>query len=134
MSQAMDARTGQTPALVNWLGYLALALLLALPAAVLMVRSGAWQQGLLVYAIACAGAALLVLLAVLLMLLPRFSSWRKPIAGRALLALPGALLMLSLLGAGNYPRIHDISTDLQDPPRFTALSRQPRPSVPTARP
>jgi len=123
MSQAMDARTGQTPALVNWLGYLALALLLALPAAVLMVRSGAWQQGLLVYAIACAGAAVLVLLAVLLMLLPRFSSWRKPIAGRALLALPGALLMLSLLGAGNYPRIHDISTDLQDPPRFTAAEQ-----------
>ena len=52
MSQAIDARTGQTPALVNWLGYLALALQLALPAAELMVRSAAWQQGLLVYAIA----------------------------------------------------------------------------------
>ncbi len=123
MSQAMDAQARQTPGLVNWLGYLALTLLLALPAAVLMVRSGAWQQGLLVYAIACAGAALLVLLAVVLMLLPRFAPWRKPIAGRALFALPGALLLLSLLGSGNYPRIHDISTDLQDQPEFTAAEQ-----------
>ncbi len=124
MSQTPDATNQRRPALVNWLGYLALTLLLALPAAVLTVRAGAWQQGLLIYAIACAGAAILLLLAVLLMLLPRFAPWRKALGGRALLALPGALLLLSLLGAGQYPRIHDISTDLQDPPAFTAAPQQ----------
>lgn len=124
MSQTPDPRTQHRPALLNWLGYLAAALLLALPAAVLTVRAGAWQQGLLIYAIACAGAALVLLLAVLLMLLPRFAPWRKALGGRALIALPGALLLLSLLGAGQYPRIHDISTDLQDPPVFTAAEQQ----------
>ena len=124
MIQTADTRNRHRPALVNWLGYIILALLLALPAAVLTVRSGAWQQGLLLYAIACAGAALALLLAVLLMVLPRFAPWRKGLAGRALLALPGTLLLLSLLGAGQYPRIHDISTDLQDPPVFTAAGQQ----------
>ncbi len=118
--------TGQAPlpAPVNWLGYLALTLLLALPIAVLSVRSGAWQQGLLLYAISCAGAAILLLLGVLLMLLPRFSACRKAIAGRVLLSLPGALLLLSALNAGGHPRIHDISTDLQDPPIFSAAQQQ----------
>ena len=124
MSQTAATQNGRRPALVDWLGYLSLALLLALPAAVLTVRAGAWQQGLLIYAIACAGAALALLLAVLLMLLPRFAPWRKAMAGRALLAVPGALLLFSLLGAGQYPRIHDISTDLQDPPVFTAAEQQ----------
>jgi len=124
MSQTPDPRNQHRPALLNWLGYLAVALLLALPAAVLTVRAGAWQQGLLIYAIACAGAALLLLLAVLLMLLPRFAPWRKALGGSALIALPGTLLLLSLLGAGQYPRIHDISTDLQDPPVFTAAPQQ----------
>lgn len=124
MNQTAETDNRHRPALVNWLGYIILALLLALPAAVLTVRSGAWQQGLMIYAIACAGAALALLLAVLLMLLPRFAPWRKALAGRALLALPGALLLFSLLGAGQYPRIHDISTDLQDPPVFTAAEQQ----------
>ncbi len=124
MSQTADTLQRNRPAIVNWLGYLILALLLALPAAVLTVRAGAWQQGLLLYALACAGAALALLLAILLMLLPRFAPWRKALSGRALLALPGTLLLLSLLGAGQYPRIHDISTDLQDPPAFTAAGKQ----------
>jgi uncharacterized protein (DUF1499 family) len=108
------------PALVNWLGYLALTFLLALPLAVLTVRSGAWQQGLLLYAISCLAGAILLLLAVFLLLRPRFAPWRKAIASRALFALPGTLLLLAILGGGNYPRIHDISTDLDDPLVFTA--------------
>lgn len=110
-----------TPALVNWTGYIAITLLLLLPAAVLTVRSGAWQQGLLLYTISCAGAVILLGLAIIMLLLPRFAPWRKTIAAKTLLTLPGAILLLSLLGsAGDYPRIHDISTDLQDPPVFTA--------------
>ncbi|PLW70309.1 DUF1499 domain-containing protein [Pseudohalioglobus lutimaris] len=113
-----------TPGLVNWVGYLAITLLVTLPLAVLTVRSGAWQQGLLVYAISCLGAAVLLLLVALLMALPKFAPWRGALAKRAIFALPGALLLLSMLGGGNYPAIHDISTDTEDPPVFVAAPKQ----------
>jgi uncharacterized protein (DUF1499 family) len=114
-----------TPGLVNWVGYLAITLLVALPLAVVTVRSGAWQQGLLLYAISCLGAALLLVLSLILLLLPGLASWRKAIAGRATLALPGTLLLLSLLGGrGDYPPIHDITTDTGEPPVFTAAQQQ----------
>ena len=113
-----------TPGLINWTGYLAITLLLTLPAAVLTVRSGAWQEGLLLYSLSCLGAATLLLVSMLLMLLPRFARWRKGIAGRALITLPGTLLLLSVVaGRGDYPPIHDISTDTRDPPVFTAAGQ-----------
>ena len=124
MNQTPGTPAQKLPALINWLGLLALTMLVVLPVAVLTVRSGAWQQGLLLYAIGCFGAAILLLLAIVLMLLPRYASWRKALAGRALLAVPGTLLLLSLLAGGDRPRIHDISTDLQDPPVFTAAQQQ----------
>jgi len=124
MNQTKGTPAQKLPALVNWLGLLAFTMLVVLPVAVMTVRSGAWQQGLLLYAIGCFGAAILLLLAIVLMLLPRYASWRKAIAGRALLAVPGTLLLLSLLAGGDRPRIHDISTDLQDPPVFTAAQQQ----------
>jgi len=124
MNQTPGTPAQKLPALVNWLGLLAFTMLVVLPVAVMTVRSGAWQQGLLLYAIGCFGAAILLLLAIVLMLLPRYASWRKALAGRALLAVPGTLLLLSLLAGGDRPRIHDISTDLQDPPVFTAAQQQ----------
>ena len=124
MNQTPGTPAQKLPALINWLGLLALTMLVVLPVAVMTVRSGAWQQGLLLYAIGCFGAAILLLLAIVLMLLPRYASWRKALAGRALLAVPGTLLLLSLLAGGDRPRIHDISTDLQDPPVFTAAQQQ----------
>lgn len=124
MAQTSTTAAQRTPGLVNWLGYLAITLLLMLPLGVMTVRAGAWQQGLLLYAGACLGAALLLALAVVLLLLPRFAPWRRAIAGRALAALPGTALLLSLLSAGSHPPIHDISTDLQDPPQFTAAEQQ----------
>lgn len=125
-----STQTGQhRPALVNWLGYLALTFLLALPLAVLTVRAGAWQQGLLVYAVSCLAAVILLLLAVVLLLLPRFADWRKAIAGRAALTLPGTLLFFAILGGGNAPPIHDISTNLQDPLVFTAAPAQRGPGA-----
>ena len=111
----------QRPALITWIGYLAITLLIALPLAVLIVRSGAWQQGLLLYAICCLGATALLALCVLLLMLPRYSAWRGAILRRAALALPGTLLLSTLLaGSGDHPRIHDITTDTADPPVFTA--------------
>ena len=115
----------KAPHLVNWIGYLAITFLLLLPAAVLTVRAGAWQQGLLLYALSCLGCLLLVLLAVVLLLLPRFAPWRSGIGWRASLALPGTLLMLAVFSSGgDYPPIHDISTDVQDPPIFAMAEQQ----------
>ncbi|MCB1675331.1 MAG: DUF1499 domain-containing protein [Halioglobus sp.] len=117
--------TRKMPGLINWIGYLAITLLLALPLAVLTVRAGAWQQGLMIYAAACLGAALLLLLAVVLMWLPRFAHWRRELLGRALIALPGTVLLLSVLtGRGDYPPIHDITTDTDDVPVFVAAPAQ----------
>jgi uncharacterized protein (DUF1499 family) len=117
----------RTPALINWIGYLALTLLLLLPLAVLTVRSGAWQQGLGLYALACLGSTAVLALLVLLSMLPRYSEWRPQLLRRGLLALPGTLLLALLLsGRGDHPPIHDISTDVADPPQFTdaAVSRR----------
>ena len=112
------------PGLVHWAGYIATALLMAVPLAVLIVRSGAWQPGLLLYAIACAGSTLLAALFLVLLLLPRFAPWRKGIALRALPALPGTALLLSLAAGGNTPIIHDVTTDTQDPPLFVTAAGQ----------
>jgi uncharacterized protein (DUF1499 family) len=118
-------QANQTPALVNWIGYLAIALLLVLPLSVLTVRSGAWQQGLLLYALSCLGCLLLFALSGLLLLLPRYAGSRSAIGVRMLIALPGTLLLLSLLaGRGDYPPIHDITTDTQDPPLFVTAEKQ----------
>lgn len=125
MNQTESSQTSRSPGIINWTGYLAMTFLVALPLAVLTVRSGAWQQGLLVYAISCAGAAIVLLLAVILLLLPRFAPWRKATAKRALFAIPGTgLLLMTLAGGGNYPPIHDISTDLSDPPVFSAAEQR----------
>lgn len=124
MNQPTNTQAQSRPGLINWLGYLAITLFLLLPVAVLTVRAGVWQQGLLLFALAAAGAAIVLLLGALLMFFPRFTPWRKAIGGRILFAVPGALILLSILGSGSYPRIHDISTDLQDPPVFTAAEQQ----------
>ena len=113
-----------TPRLINWAGYIALTLLLVLPLSVLTVRSGAWQQGLMLYALACLGSTLLMILLITLLLLPRFSTWRKGIFQRALVALPGTALLLGLASGGELPQIHDITTDTADPPLFTAAPQQ----------
>ncbi|MDO8862227.1 DUF1499 domain-containing protein [Haliea sp. E1-2-M8] len=106
--------------LLTVLTYLALALLLALPLAVLMVRAGLWQQGLMLYAISCLAAAVVLLLLVLLLALPRYRQRSRQIWLGAALVLPGTLLFLSVLATrGYYPPIHDITTDLSDPPVFT---------------
>ena len=114
----------KNPASINWIGYLAITLLISIPLAVLTVRSGAWQQGLLLYALSCAGSALVLLVALLLMVMPRFATWRGALRNRALFTIPGSLLLLSLLaGRGDYPPIHDITTDLEDPPVFVTAGK-----------
>jgi hypothetical protein len=114
------------PRSIAWTGYSAITLLLILPLSVLMVRAGAWQQGLLLYAVACLGATALLALFILFALLPAFAGWRREIRGRALFTLPGALLTALLVNGGDHPRIHDITTDTEDPPTFSEEARQRR--------
>ena len=109
----------KAPGLVNWTGYLSLAMLLILPVAVIAARSGAWQPGLLLYAVAILGSAMLIVMSVIMLLLPRFTPWRTNVALNVLFAFPGTLLFLALASAGNSPRIHDVTTDTADPPVFT---------------
>lgn len=118
-------QTDRAPALITWPGYLALTLLLALPIAVLMVRTGDWQTGLALYALACLGSVLLLIMFIALLLLPRFAAQRGALRQRLLFTLPGTVALLSLtLGGGDYPRIHDITTDTADPPQFVAAPNE----------
>jgi uncharacterized protein (DUF1499 family) len=111
------------PRLLNWVAYIGITFTLLLPIAVLTVRSGAWQPGLGLYALACLGSALLIILCMVLLLLPRFSPWRRSLWLRALIVLPGTLLLFSLLTTGGkYPPIHDITTDTENPPSFSAAA------------
>ena len=117
-------QTAKSPGLVNWTGYLAITFLVVIPLAVLTVRSGAWQQGLALYALACLGSTLIAIVSIVLLMLGRFAPWRSQLVKRALLpALPGALLLMSLTTGGDYPRIHDITTDTADPPLFVAAEK-----------
>jgi hypothetical protein len=110
----------QTPKIVNWGGYLAVTLLLALAVSVISVRAGMWQQGLVLYALCCLGAAGLLAVLAFCMALPGFSPWRRHLLIRILAVLPGTLLFLSILSSrGDYPVIHDITTDISNPPSFT---------------
>jgi len=107
--------------LLTWTGYLGITVLLMLPLSILTVRSGAWQQGLLLYALACLGSALILLLLALLFILPRFADSRGDIGRRVLWVVPGTVLLLMLVGGrGDIPPIHDISTDTDNPPTFDA--------------
>jgi hypothetical protein len=48
--------------LINWVGYLGITMLVLLPLSVITVRSGVWQQGLLLFALACLGSAVLLVI------------------------------------------------------------------------
>jgi uncharacterized protein (DUF1499 family) len=105
--------------IVNWGGYLAITLLILLVVSIFTIRAGVWQQGLVLYALCCLGAAVTLAVFLICLVLPAFATLRRPLLMRGLLVLPGTLLILGVLGGGKYPQIHDISTDVADPPVFT---------------
>lgn len=110
----------QSPRGLALLRGIAITALLALPASVLIVRLGWWQPGLLLYAAACLLAVVVLAIALILGLLPKWRVQRGQLVLPILLALPGcALLVMLLAGRGDHPPIHDISTDLEQPPAFT---------------
>ncbi|TCO76149.1 DUF1499 domain-containing protein [Chromatocurvus halotolerans] len=104
---------------IRWPGYLAITLLLLIPIAILTVRSGNWQQGLMLYALACAASAILLLWFVVALVLPWFREQRGAVLGFGAATLPGALLLALVLTGSDVPPIHDITTDVTDPPRFS---------------
>ena len=113
----MDQKTSDSK-IVNWGGYLAITLLILLILSIFMVRAGVWQQGLALYALCSVGAAITLAVFVLCLVLPGFAAMRRPLLMRSLLVLPGTLLVLVVLTGGKYPQIHDITTDVADPPVF----------------
>ena len=107
---------------IRWPGILAWVFLALLPLAVLTVRGGNWKQGLALYALCCLLSLLVLALFAVLSLVPRFASQRGLILRRALPALPGSILLVAaIVGGRGIPPIHDITTDVADPPRFEAV-------------
>jgi hypothetical protein len=109
-----DRETASSP----WLrrcSYVAWLQLVQLCAAVVLVRNGKWEFGLALYAFSAALSAVLLLIFALMLLRSRD---RKTVAQGALPAVPGSVLLILALQGAKAPPIHDISTDLIDPPRF----------------
>jgi Protein of unknown function (DUF1499) len=119
--------SAQLPRSIKWTAYVTLSLLIALPLSILTVRSGAWQQGLLLFALCCLGATLAMIIYVVLALLPRYAPWRGQIVQRAMMAVPGTVLLALLMsGGGKFPPIHDITTDIANPPQFSDVAVKAR--------
>ncbi|MEM1188663.1 MAG: DUF1499 domain-containing protein [Pseudomonadota bacterium] len=105
---------------IRWPGFVAWALLLLLGVAVLIVRSGNWELGLGVYAIAGLASLSLLALFAVLFLIPKFNEQRGATLRSALPAVPGAVLLVMAMQGAKLPQIHDITTDTNDPPVFEA--------------
>jgi hypothetical protein len=97
---------------------------LLLFAAPLGTRFGllSWKLGLPLTALAILGGAVLLLVALVLLALPAWRAARAPLAASALLAALPVLAGVAVIAPGlGLPAIHDISTDIADPPQFVAL-------------
>ncbi|MFT4767706.1 MAG: hypothetical protein ACI8RN_000835 [Glaciecola sp.] len=110
-----------TSAWIRWPGYIALFFFAVLAVSVFVVRSGNWQQGLMLYAIACLLSLIILVVMAIQSLIPRWRGERMSVLKRALPAVPGAVLLLMAMQARDVPPIHDIATDLQDPPAFEQI-------------
>jgi len=112
----------QTSQIIKWGGRLGLLCLFLVPASVLAVRLGLhYSIGLRVFALSCLLAMVVIIVLVVVSLLPAYSAQRTRAWRAALPALPPVILILGVLGtAGDYPAIHDITTDTEDPPVFHA--------------
>lgn len=111
----------RTAAICRAAAALCALLLLAAP---LATRSGlvSWKLGLPLTALAMLGGAVLLLLALVLLALPAWRGARAPLAASALLAALPVLAGIAMIGPGvGLPAIHDVSTDIADPPQFKAL-------------
>ena len=111
----------RTAALCRAAATLCALLLLAAP---LATRFGlvSWKLGLPLTALAILGGAVLLLLALVLLALPTWRAARAPLAASALLAALPVLAGIAAIAPGlGLPAIHDVSTDIAQPPQFVAL-------------
>jgi hypothetical protein len=108
------------PLVVKGCGKLALLCLVLAPLAVLAVRLGLdFRIGLLVFAVSSVLALVVIIVLVIISLLPRYQQHRRVAIMNLLPAIPPALLILVvLISSGEYPAIHDITTNTDDPPVF----------------
>ena len=109
--------------LLTWCGRLALVFLGLVPLSVLGVRIGLlrFDIGLAVFALSCLASLVILMVLAIASLLPKFQHLRRQALVKSLAAVPPVLLLGALLGsAGEYPAIHDVSTDPDDPPSFTS--------------
>lgn len=111
-----------TSRLIKWCTRVAILCLVLVPLSVLAVRLGLhFSIGLPVFALSCLLSLVMIIVLVIASLLPRYRHHRKLALVGMLPALPPvALILVVLSSAGDYPAIHDITTDTDDPPIFDA--------------
>ena len=108
--------------LITVLGYAGVLCLLAMPLAVGAIRLGLdISVGLPAFALSAVVGLLLIIVLVIVSLLPKYRGQRSRALLWALPPLPPVLIFLSVIStAGDYPPIHDITTNTVDPPQFDA--------------
>jgi len=120
--------TPRLPTSLRICGPLSLALLAALPLAPVATRFGLlrWQLGLPLTALAVLGSAILLCALIVMFFRSSLRGFRPLIAAIAGVALAPVMAgALVVLPASELPVIHDISTDMADPPQFkTAAARR----------
>ena len=114
-----------TPTLLKWINRLAIVCFVLLPLSILGVRLSILNPGLglLGTGLACLGALLLLILSGITFFIPRYQSHRKLITKTLILVMFPTLVTTSFLidRTGRdvkVPPIHNISTDLENPPQF----------------
>tara|TARA_R110002072_G_scaffold10845_1_gene50242 strand:+ start:489 stop:1217 length:729 start_codon:yes stop_codon:yes gene_type:complete len=115
---------------IRWVGRSGLFLLLLLPISVIGIRVGLldFSIGLALFALSCLGCLLILIGLSVVSLMPRFAHHRKQSILWSLPVFPPVLIFGALMGsAGDYPAIHDISSDVDDPPAFTSAAAKIRP-------
>ncbi len=114
--------TGSNSRLIAVLSRAGIACLLLMPLAVLAVRLGVhFRIGLLLFALSGLLAGVVIVALLIASLLPRYRSQRGQVLLKTLPAVPPVLLLSAILStAGQYPLIHDITTDVNEPPLFDA--------------
>ncbi|MCY4428358.1 MAG: DUF1499 domain-containing protein [Halieaceae bacterium] len=114
--------TGTIPSfLIRWCGRLALLCIAGIVLSVLGVRLGLlhYSTGLMGLIFSCQISVGLLTTVAAVSLVTRFRVQRPDALKSVLATLPGVLLAIYLRSmAGDYPVIHDISTDTENPPVF----------------
>ncbi len=113
---------GSNSRLVSLLYRAGIVCLILMPLAVLAVRLGVnFRIGLLLFAASGLLAGVVIVLLIIASLLPASRDRRGQVLLKSLPAVPPVLLLSAILSTGGqYPPIHDITTDTEDPPLFDA--------------